>query len=55
MNLLRSFVGSLCVLVALALSTVAGQEKAWWPADVGDWPEEAHGPLRAMARLLEAP
>jgi len=28
---------------------------AWWPADVGDWPEEAHGPLRAMARLLEAP
>jgi 8-oxo-dGTP pyrophosphatase MutT (NUDIX family) len=26
---------------------------AWWPADVADWPQEAHAPLRAMATLLE--
>lgn len=25
---------------------------AWWPADVGDWPSEAHAPLRRMATLL---
>jgi len=25
---------------------------AWWPADVGDWPEEADEPLRRMATLL---
>ena len=27
-------------------------EFAWWPADVGRWPEEAHGSLRRMASLL---
>jgi 8-oxo-dGTP diphosphatase len=27
-------------------------DHAWWPADPGDWPEEAHGELRLMARLL---
>ena len=27
-------------------------EYAWWPADVGDWPEEADEPLRRMASLL---
>jgi len=26
---------------------------AWWPADVGAWPDEAHPQLRAMAKLLE--
>jgi 8-oxo-dGTP diphosphatase len=25
---------------------------AWWPPDPADWPEEAHGELRLMARLL---
>jgi 8-oxo-dGTP diphosphatase len=25
---------------------------AWWPPDPGDWPAEAHGELRLMARLL---
>ena len=25
---------------------------AWWPADVGSWPEEADEPLRRMATLL---
>jgi 8-oxo-dGTP diphosphatase len=25
---------------------------AWWPADPGAWPEEAHTPLRRMAALL---
>lgn len=29
---------------------------AWWPADVGDWPDEADEPLRRMAAMLgEAP
>ena len=27
---------------------------AWWPADVDAWPDEAHEPLRRMARLLDA-
>jgi 8-oxo-dGTP diphosphatase len=27
-------------------------EHAWWPADPGDWPDEADEPLRRMARLL---
>jgi hypothetical protein len=27
-------------------------EHAWWPADVGEWPEEAHPELRLMAGLL---
>jgi ADP-ribose pyrophosphatase YjhB (NUDIX family) len=27
---------------------------AWWPADVDDWPEDAHPALCTMARLLEA-
>ena len=27
---------------------------AWWPADPGDWPDEADEPLRRMARLLAA-
>ena len=27
---------------------------AWWPADVGAWPEEADPALRTMARLLDA-
>ena len=27
---------------------------AWWPADVEEWPEEAHPALRTMARLLDA-
>jgi len=26
---------------------------AWWPRDVGEWPAEADGTLRHMARLLE--
>ena len=26
---------------------------AWWPAEVGAWPDEAHPQLRAMAKLLE--
>ena len=26
---------------------------AWWPRDVDAWPDEADGPLRHMARLLE--
>jgi ADP-ribose pyrophosphatase YjhB (NUDIX family) len=25
----------------------------WWPADVGQWPEHADAPLRAMAGLLD--
>jgi 8-oxo-dGTP pyrophosphatase MutT (NUDIX family) len=25
---------------------------AWWPADVADWPEEAHDELRAIPELL---
>jgi 8-oxo-dGTP diphosphatase len=25
---------------------------AWWPADVGEWPDEADAPLRRMAELL---
>jgi 8-oxo-dGTP diphosphatase len=29
-------------------------EHAWWPADVGDWPEEAGDELRSIPRLLEA-
>jgi ADP-ribose pyrophosphatase YjhB (NUDIX family) len=29
-------------------------EYAWWPADVADWPDEAHEPLRRMALLLAA-
>jgi 8-oxo-dGTP diphosphatase len=28
-------------------------EYAWWPADVGDWPEEAGEELRSIPRLLE--
>jgi len=27
-------------------------EHAWWPAEVGRWPEEADAPLRRMASLL---
>lgn len=27
-------------------------EHAWWPADVGAWPDEAHEALRAMAQLI---
>jgi 8-oxo-dGTP diphosphatase len=27
---------------------------AWWPPDVGDWPEEAHDDLRQIPLLLEA-
>ena len=27
---------------------------AWWPADVADWPEEAHDELRQIPLLLEA-
>ena len=27
-------------------------EWAWWPADVDDWPDEAHEQLRAMGKLL---
>ena len=27
---------------------------AWWPAEVADWPAEAHEPLRRMAALLAA-
>jgi len=27
---------------------------AWWPADVADWPVEAHTPLRMVATLLSA-
>lgn len=27
-------------------------EHAWWPADIGEWPEEADEPLRRMATLL---
>ena len=26
---------------------------AWWPADPGEWPAEAHPDLRRMASLLE--
>jgi 8-oxo-dGTP diphosphatase len=29
-------------------------EWAWWPADVGGWPEEADPRLRLMARLLDS-
>jgi ADP-ribose pyrophosphatase YjhB (NUDIX family) len=29
-------------------------EHAWWPADPGDWPAEAHPDLQRMASLLEA-
>lgn len=29
-------------------------EYAWWPADVGAWPDEADEPLRRMATLLDA-
>jgi 8-oxo-dGTP diphosphatase len=27
---------------------------AWWPAEVGRWPDEADAPLRMMAQLLSA-
>ena len=27
-------------------------EYAWWPEDIGAWPEEATEPLRRMAELL---
>jgi ADP-ribose pyrophosphatase YjhB (NUDIX family) len=27
---------------------------AWWPADVGAWPDEADEPLRRMATLLSS-
>jgi hypothetical protein len=27
-------------------------EYAWWPADVQQWPQEAHEPLRRTAALL---
>jgi hypothetical protein len=30
-------------------------EFAWWPARVGDWPEEAHEALRRMGALLAGP
>jgi 8-oxo-dGTP diphosphatase len=30
-------------------------EFAWWPADVGGWPEEADEPLRRMGALLSGP
>ncbi|HEY2159929.1 MAG TPA: NUDIX hydrolase [Solirubrobacteraceae bacterium] len=30
-------------------------EFAWWPADVGWWPEEADEPLRRMGALLSGP
>jgi hypothetical protein len=26
---------------------------AWWPADVDDWPDDAHPVLSTMARLLD--
>jgi 8-oxo-dGTP diphosphatase len=29
-------------------------EWAWWPSDVGDWPDEADVELRAFARLVAA-
>src|SRR3954470_386465 len=29
-------------------------EYAWWPADIAQWPDEAHEPLRRMAGLLAA-
>jgi 8-oxo-dGTP diphosphatase len=29
-------------------------EHAWWPADVGEWPDVAHPALCTMARLLDA-
>jgi ADP-ribose pyrophosphatase YjhB (NUDIX family) len=27
-------------------------DHAWWPADPDDWPDEAEGPLRGMAKML---
>jgi ADP-ribose pyrophosphatase YjhB (NUDIX family) len=27
-------------------------EYAWWPADVAEWPDEAHEPLRRLAAML---
>jgi 8-oxo-dGTP diphosphatase len=27
-------------------------EFAWWPADIGDWPEQADAPLRRLGELL---
>jgi 8-oxo-dGTP diphosphatase len=30
------------------------EEFAWWPAEVADWPAEAHEPLRLMASLVQA-
>ena len=29
-------------------------EYAWWPADVGRWPAEAHEPLRRLGEMLSA-
>jgi 8-oxo-dGTP diphosphatase len=29
-------------------------EHAWWPADVDDWPDEAHPALSNLARLIDA-
>jgi ADP-ribose pyrophosphatase YjhB (NUDIX family) len=29
-------------------------EHAWWPRDVGEWPEEADPALSHMARLLDS-
>ena len=29
-------------------------DHAWWPADVGRWPDEADEVLRRMARMLDA-
>ena len=30
-------------------------EFAWWPADVGSWPEHADAPLRRLAELVSPP
>ncbi len=37
---------------ATVLPDAEHDEFAWWPADVGKWPQEADEPLRRMATLL---
>jgi ADP-ribose pyrophosphatase YjhB (NUDIX family) len=54
--------GGLVSLVGLAWLPVGVQvtpdaehdEFAWWPAEIGEWPEQADAPLRRLGELLSA-
>jgi 8-oxo-dGTP diphosphatase len=47
------FVGTAWLPVGAELIRDAEHDAhAWWPADIGQWPDEADEPLRRMAALL---